>query len=97
MVVNNKTMDLNDKLVASAVPMRAGILSGFVSPRQPEVMLCTDNKLHIPHHEMVCGLQLSTSPLDDPYFLEHEFAFHAPVSMEGDKPKAYLNIPDTWV
>jgi len=67
-------MDSNDKLVASAVPMRAGILSGFVSPRQPEVMSCIANKLHIPHHEMVGGLQLSTPPPDHRFSTKGEVA-----------------------
>jgi len=31
--------------------MRARILPGFVSPRQPELIPFYDNDLRIPHHE----------------------------------------------
>src|SRR2546422_204112 len=50
-VVNKKTTHLGQHALASIVSMRAGILPGFVSPRQWLVISLCDNALGIPHHE----------------------------------------------
>src|SRR6267378_5801011 len=50
-VVNKKTKDSGLHDWASVISMRAGILPGFVSPRQSLVIRLCDNELRIPHHE----------------------------------------------